>query len=164
MSNKFSLTLPSLSFKVANPSSFSFTDVKRTPFFSIPRRIRWSVFWTSRKVNVMKHKKEMARITSTASSLIVPPQLLAWEVRSTHDCWRAYQSTPSALPGRAIEPHSVAVLAGDELVDHHHRLWNSVQNRTEQHPGGPLGIFGKKYFRPTYYKIEVGAWTALAPV
>ena len=49
------------------------------------------------------------------------------------------------------------------LVDHHHRLWNSVQNRTEQHPGGPLGIFGKKYFRPTYYKIEVGAWTALAP-
>src|SRR6516165_6610236 len=119
MSNKFSLTLPSLSFKVANPSSFSFTDVKRTPFFSIPRRIRWSVFWTSRKVNVMKHKKEMARITSTASSLIVPPQLLAWEVRSTHDCWRAYQSTPSALPGRAIEPHSVAVLAGDEPVDHY---------------------------------------------
>ena len=49
------------------------------------------------------------------------------------------------------------------LVDHHHRLWNSVQNRTEQHPGGPLGIFGKKYFRPTYHKIEVGAWTALAP-
>src|SRR6516165_3064657 len=49
------------------------------------------------------------------------------------------------------------------LVDHHHRLWNSVQNRTEQHPVGPLGIFGKKYFRPTYYKIEVGAWTALAP-
>src|SRR5262245_49537001 len=42
------------------------------------------------------------------------------------------------------------------LVDHHHRLWNSVQNRTEQHPGDPLGIFGKKYFRPTYYKIEVG--------
>jgi hypothetical protein len=44
MSNRFSLTLPSLSFKVANPSSFSFTDVRRTPFFSIPRRIRWSVF------------------------------------------------------------------------------------------------------------------------
>src|SRR6516165_408122 len=109
MSNKFSLTLP----------SFSFTDVKRTPFFSIPRRIRWSVFWTSRKMNVMKHKKETASITSTASSLIVPPQLLAWEVRSTHDCWRAYQSTSSALPGRAIEPHSVAVLAGDEPVDHY---------------------------------------------
>src|SRR5262245_34181129 len=113
MSNRFSLTLPSLSFKVANPSSFSFTDVKRTPFFSIPRRIRWSVFWTSRKVNVMnvmKHKKETASITSTASSLIIPPQLLAWEVRSTHDCWRAYQSSAFHIlvrpwPGRARDPN-----------------------------------------------------------
>src|SRR5215467_8308463 len=78
-----------------NPSSFSFADVRRNPFFSIPRCIRWSVFWTSKKIR--DETQENDGYDNQHRIFAHRTKLSAWEVRSTHDRWRAHQSTPSAF-------------------------------------------------------------------